>query len=192
MGATLAHDERIPLISFTGSTKTGREVAQKVAARLGRSILELGGNNAVILDESADLSLALPALVFGAVGTAGQRCTSTRRIFVPQSRFEEITEQLKQAYKTVTPQMMGPLIDIDAVKTYERTIEVLKKQSAVFLVQGGIQKGPGFFVKPVVVIAENHWPLVQVETFAPIVYVMKYTLFPEYFLHFLTLGQFIY
>lgn len=174
IGERLAQDTRLPLISFTGSTHTGREVAVQVAQRLGRSILELGGNNAIILDDSADLKLAIPAIVFGAVGTAGQRCTSTRRVFIPESRFEEVVNHLKDAYRQITPQWMGPLIDAKAVQAYEKTIEALKGHGAEILIGGKKVAGEGFFVEPTLVVAEHHWPWVQKETFVPILYLIKY------------------
>ena len=174
-------DTRLPLISFTGSTVVGRHVAEIVARRLGRSLLELGGNNAIIVDESADLTLAVPAIVFGAVGTAGQRCTTTRRLIVHESRYEELIARLIHAYKQarignpLTPGiLMGPLIDKNAVEGYQRTLQEVVAAGGEILYGGKVLKGPGHFVEPTLVRAENHWPAVQRETFAPILYVMHY------------------
>lgn len=179
LGEALAKDKRIPLVSFTGSTKVGYKVSEQIAKRMGRSILELGGNNAVIVDESANLKLAIPAIVFGAVGTAGQRCTSTRRVFVCESRFEEVAQSLKEAYAQITPEWMGPLIDAQAVEYYREAIEALKQQGAEIIAGGNVKEGLGFFVEPTIVIAQNNWPIVQKETFAPILYLIKYNSFEE-------------
>ncbi len=179
---TMVDDRRVPLISFTGSTATGRKVASKVAARLGQSILELGGNNAIILDKSADLKLCIPAIVFGAVGTAGQRCTTTRRLFVHQSMYQDVVSRLQSAYRQVTigdpldtANLMGPLIDEDAVKAYLNSIEQVKAAGGEVVFGGNRLNKPGFFVEPALVTqVENHWEIVQHETFAPILYVMSY------------------
>jgi aldehyde dehydrogenase (NAD+) len=176
------NDKRIPLISFTGSTRVGKIVASKVAARLGRTILELGGNNAIILDENADLKLAIPAIVFGAVGTAGQRCTSTRRLFVHESKMVDVLEKLGNAYKQVTignpldtKHLMGPLIDEQAVNQYKDAIKRIKEAGGEIVFGGNSLNQPGFYVQPTVVThVENHWDIVQEETFAPILYVMSY------------------
>lgn len=179
LGAQLAQDSRVPLISFTGSCKIGKEVAQMVAHRMGRSILELGGNNAVIIDETANLSLAIPAIVFGAIGTAGQRCTSTRRVFIHHTRFAQVVDALKQAYAQVPKELMGPLIDRQAVEQYQAAIKLLQEQGATILYGGKIIEAEGCFVEPTLVVAQNDWPLVQTETFAPILYLMQFETIEE-------------
>jgi aldehyde dehydrogenase (NAD+) len=178
---TLVRDTRFPLISFTGSVPVGRAVASTVAQRLGRTLLELSGNNAIIVDKSADLSLAIRAIVFGAVGTAGQRCTTTRRLFVHASRYDEVVAQLVSAYKQIrignpleSGVLMGPLIDRTAVEAYRKALEEAKQAGGKVLYGGQILDQPGFFVEPAIVKAENHWPVVQRETFAPILYVMPF------------------
>lgn len=180
-------DKRIALISFTGSTRVGKEVASKVASRLGKTILELGGNNAIILDESADFKLAIPAIVFGAVGTAGQRCTSTRRLFVPQNHYTAVVEKLKQAYEQITigdpldtHNLMGPLIDKNAVKQFTQAIERIKSQGGTIAFGGKVIGDKGFFVQPTLVSnVRNEWDIVQEETFAPILYVIPYATLDE-------------
>jgi len=174
-------DNRIPLISFTGSTKVGKHVSETVAKRLGRVILELGGNNAIIVDETADLNLAIPAIVFGAVGTAGQRCTTTRRLFIEQSIYEKVTKQLVHAYQQITigsplepKNLMGPLIDKQAVDHYVNAIQAAKQQGGEVLYGGNVLKGQGYFVEPTIIKAQNDWPIVQEETFAPILYVIPF------------------
>lgn len=178
---TFVEDHRIPLISFTGSCQTGKAVNVKVAQRMGRSLLELGGNNAIILDETADLALAIPAIVFGAVGTAGQRCTTTRRLFVHNSIYEDVCQRLAHAYEQVTigdpldsHNLMGPLIDENAVKQYVAAIDAAKQKQAEILYGGQVLTGKGHFVQPTVMKAENDWDIVQTETFAPILYVIPY------------------
>ena len=182
----MVNDPRIPLISFTGSVPVGREVAQVVAGRLGRTLLELSGNNAVIVDETADLDLAIPAIVFGAVGTAGQRCTTTRRLFVHESRYDDVVQRLMQAYHQVKVGdplnpgvLMGPLIDEKALEEFRMTLEEVKADGGEILFGGNVLEGPGFFVEPTLVRAENHWKVVQRETFAPILYVMSYQTLEE-------------
>ncbi|KTD04182.1 aldehyde dehydrogenase [Legionella geestiana] len=183
----MVEDTRIPLVSFTGSTAVGRTVAAKVATRLGRSILELGGNNAIILDESADLNLAIPAIVFGAVGTAGQRCTSTRRLFVPRACHDDIVERLRKAYAQVTignpldtKNLMGPLIDAGAVNQFRDAIARIAKAGGRIVYGGEALTGDGHFVQPTLVCGvENQWDIVQEETFAPILYVMPYDTLEE-------------
>ncbi len=178
----MLEDKRIPLISFTGSTAVGKEVAAKVAARLGKTILELGGNNAIILDESADLKLAIPALVFGAVGTAGQRCTSTRRVFVQESKYDFVIERMRAAYEQITigdpldsNNLMGPLIDSQAVMQFKKAIARIKEAGGRIVFGGEALNQPGFFVQPTLVShVKNDWDIVQEETFAPILYVMSY------------------
>ncbi len=174
-------DKRVALVSFTGSTAVGRQVGERVARRLGKSLLELGGNNAVIVDESADLSMVIPAVVFGAVGTAGQRCTSTRRLFVHRSKLAEVERRLVNAYRQVRignpideTTLMGPLIDAGAVKRYESAIEAARKAGGEVLCGARVLPGPGHFVEPTIVRAKNDWPIVQSETFAPILYVMPF------------------
>jgi aldehyde dehydrogenase (NAD+) len=172
-------DPRIGLISFTGSTAVGRKVGERVAARLGKSLLELGGNNAVIVDETANLDLAVPAIVFGAVGTAGQRCTTTRRVFVHTSRLDELEKRLVHAYGQVkignpldAGTLMGPLIDAQAVERYKAAIAAARAAGGELLHGGNVLSGTGHFVEPAIVRARNEWPLVQTETFAPILYVI--------------------
>ncbi|OPZ11871.1 MAG: Aldehyde dehydrogenase, thermostable [Alphaproteobacteria bacterium ADurb.BinA280] len=181
-------DHRIPLISFTGSTQVGRLVGERVAQRMGRSLLELGGNNAIIVDETADLKLAIPAIVFGAVGTAGQRCTSTRRLFVHRSRMDEILPRLLTAYKQVEAKigdptdsatLMGPLTDQASV---QRFLGMLDKARALGgTVHGGVKLDrPGNFVTPAIVTGvSNSSEVVQTETFAPILYVMPFDTLDE-------------
>lgn len=175
------NDTRVPLISFTGSCGVGKHVNQVVAGRIGRTILELGGNNAIIVDETADLNVAIPAIVFGAVGTAGQRCTTTRRLFVHASRYEEVLNRLIHAYKQITigdpldsKNLMGPLIDERAVESYVQAIEQIKAQGGTIVFGGSVLSRAGYFVQPTIVKAQNHWPIVQQETFVPILYVMQY------------------
>ncbi|WP_131781734.1 L-piperidine-6-carboxylate dehydrogenase [Legionella gresilensis] len=178
----MVDDARMPLISFTGSTEVGRQVAAKVAGRLGKTILELGGNNAIILDESADLNLAIPAIVFGAVGTAGQRCTSTRRLFVHQSMYSDVVKRLQHAYEQVTigdpldvKNLMGPLIDKQAVEQFTKAIDRIKSAGGKIAFGGEALANKGYFVQPTLVTdIENSWDIVQQETFAPILYVMPY------------------
>ena len=175
-------DVRVPLISFTGSTHTGRHVAEVVANRIGRSILELGGNNAVIIDATANLKLAIPAVVFGAVGTAGQRCTSTRRLFVQRSIYNNVVEQLVKVYAQISigdptdpKNLMGPLVDQTAVDAYLAAIEEVKQQGGKIIFGGNAISGPGFYVQPTIVTdVSNDWSIVQRETFAPILWVMAF------------------
>ena len=182
----MADDARIPLVSFTGSTQVGRELNQIIAARLGRNLLELSGNNAIIVDEYANLQLAVPAIVFGAVGTAGQRCTTTRRLFVHAKIYDKLIAVLVNAYKKMTigdpldqKNLMGPLIDQQAQDQFVKTVDEAKKQGGKILFGGGIIKSPGFYVEPTMIAAENNWDVVQRETFAPILYVIKYQNFEE-------------
>ena len=186
IGKLMANDTRVPLISATGSTRMGKSVGAAVGQRLGRSLLELGGNNAIIIAPSADLKMVVPGAVFGAVGTAGQRCTSTRRLIIHASIYDKVTEALTSAYKQLSignpldqNNHVGPLIDQDAVNNYLNAIEAAKKEGAKVLVEGGVLSGPGYesgcYVKPCIIEAENHFAIVQHETFAPILYIMKYT-----------------
>jgi aldehyde dehydrogenase (NAD+) len=177
-------DRRIGLVSFTGSTKVGRMVGERVARRMGRSLLELGGNNAIILDETADLKLAIPGIVFGAVGTAGQRCTTTRRLFVHESRYDDVLGKLIAAYKQVEGKigdptdpknLMGPLNSQDAVQAYLDAIAKAKASGGKVETGGAAIERAGNFVLPAIVTGlSNDAEVVQTETFAPILYVMKY------------------
>jgi len=182
-GAELAKkfvdDHRIPLISFTGSTAVGRHVGERVARRLGRSLIELGGNNAIIVDETANLDLAVPSIVFGAVGTAGQRCTTTRRVLVHKSRLDELEKRLVRAYSQVkigdpldSGTLMGPLIDSGAVKRYEAAIQAARQAGGEVLCGAKVLPGPGNYVEPTIIRARNEWEIVQTETFGPILYVI--------------------
>lgn len=184
-GELLSKDERIPLVSATGSTRMGKLVATEVARRLGRSLLELGGNNAIIISEYANLSTTLLGAVFGAVGTCGQRCTSTRRLIVHASLYDEVKEKLKAAYgqlKIGNPldenNHMGPLIDTLAVEAYTQALEAAKKQGGVFLVDGEVLQGgefeSGCYVKPCILEIAADAEIVKTETFAPILYIHKY------------------
>ncbi len=182
----MVRDERLPLISFTGSVPVGRHVAEVVGHRLGRSLLELSGNNAVIVDETADLKLAVRAIVFGAVGTAGQRCTSIRRVIVQESQYERLVTQLCAAYAQVTvgdpldpDVMMGPLIDARAVAGYQAALDAVMRAGGEILCGGHVLPRPGHFVEPTIVRAHNHWDIVQQETFAPILYIMTYRTLEE-------------
>ena len=181
IGESLIKDEKVPLISFTGSTRMGRHVSEVVSKRFGKSILELGGNNCIIVDETADMSLVVPAVVFGAVGTAGQRCTSTRRLIVHESIYEDLLGKLISAYKQVKigdplkeDTLMGPLVNQSAVKDFLDAIKKAKEQGGE-IIFGGKEFSQGTnYVTPTIIKAENHWGIVQEETFAPILYVMTY------------------
>jgi len=185
IGQLMSNDKRIPLISATGSTRMGKAVGEAVGKRLGRSLLELGGNNAIIISKKADLKVSLIGAVFGAVGTAGQRCTSTRRLIVHEDIFNEVKEKLVSAYaqlKIGNPldenNHVGPLIDKQAVELYNGTVEQLKTQGGKVVVEGGVLDGneyeSGCYVKPAIFEVENHYAIVQQETFAPILYLIKY------------------
>ncbi len=174
-------DRRVALVSFTGSTHVGRRIGVKVAERLGKSLLELGGNNAVIVDETAALELAVPAIAFGAIGTAGQRCTTTRRVLVHRSRAAELERRLVRAYGQVRigdpldpNTLMGPLIDPQAVSRYLAAIEAALAQGGVLLCGGRALERPGNFVEPAVMRARADMPIVAAETFAPLLYVIGY------------------
>lgn len=180
IGEQLARDERLPLISATGSCRMGREVAEKVAARMGRSLLELGGNNAIIVLEDADLDLALRAVLFGSLGTAGQRCTSTRRVLAQKSVFKELSQKLTRAYCSAVvgdpldPQtLVGPLIDEEAVGTFLQAVATACENGGELLSGGNRLEGPGFFVEPALLKAEADLEIVQEETFAPILYLIE-------------------
>jgi aldehyde dehydrogenase (NAD+) len=185
VGEMLSNDKRVPLISATGSTRMGKLVAQAVAARLGRSLLELGGNNALIITPDADLKVVVPAAVFGAVGTCGQRCTSTRRIIIHSSVYDKVKDQLTQAYKQVRigdpldeNNHVGPLIDQGAVDGYLAALGDVESQGGKVLVPGGVLEGAGYesgcYVRPAIAEVTNDMQIVQNETFAPILYIMKY------------------
>jgi len=190
VGEWLSKDTRIPLISATGSTRMGKIVAATVGARLGKTILELGGNNAIIISKDADLDMSLIGCVFGAVGTAGQRCTTTRRLIIHESVYDIFKEKLVKAYGQLrigdpldTHNHVGPLIDKEAVQLYLKSIEDCKQQGGKFIVEGGVLEGKnyesGCYVKPCIAEADNHMAVVQHETFAPILYIMKYTTIDE-------------
>ena len=185
VGEMMTTDVRIPLISATGSTRMGRIVGATVAQRFGKSLLELGGNNAIIITPTADLKVVVPGAVFGAVGTAGQRCTSTRRLIIHESVYDKVRDAIVGAYGQLTignpldqKNHIGPLIDTDAVNTYLAAIEKAKAEGGKVLVEGGVLSGEGYesgcYVKPAIIEAENHFEIVQHETFAPILYLMKY------------------
>lgn len=186
VGEWLTKDTRVPLISATGSTRMGKVVAQTVAARLGKSLLELGGNNAIIVTPDADLKMTVIGAVFGAVGTAGQRCTSTRRLIIHESIYDKVKDALVAAYGQLrignpldASNHVGPLIDTDAVAMYQSALEQVVAQGGKVLVEGGVLSGEGFesgcYVKPAIAEASNDMAIVQHETFAPILYLIKYT-----------------
>jgi len=190
VGEWMSHDARIPLVSATGSTRMGKELNKAVAGRLGKTILELGGNNAIIITENADLDMSLIGAVFGAVGTAGQRCTSTRRLIIHEKVYDSFVAKLTKAYQQIkignpldANNHMGPLIDKEAVALYLKSIEACKKEGGNFLIEGGVLEGPGFesgcYVKPCIAAAHPNYNIVQHETFAPILYVMKYATIEE-------------
>ena len=190
VGEMLTQDTRIPLISATGSTRMGKIVGATVAARLGRSLLELGGNNAIIVTPNADMSLVLTGAVFGAVGTAGQRCTTTRRLIIHESIYDEVKKKIVRAYRQLKignpldpKNHVGPLIDHDAVENYLNSIKEVKKEGGKFVVAGGVLKGnaykSGCYVKPCIAEVKNDFEIVQHETFAPILYLIKYKNFSE-------------
>jgi len=181
VGEALVNDPRIPLVSATGSVRMGKIVGAKVAARLGRTILELGGNNALIITPEANLELAIPAAVFGAVGTAGQRCTSTRRLIVHESQIDDVAARLVKAYTQVRigdpldeNTLMGPLIDQDAIDGMHRALKAAEAEGGEVLCGGEVLDKPGFYVTPAIVKAKNEFDIVQNETFAPILYLIPY------------------
>lgn len=190
VGELMTKDTRVPLISATGSTRMGKIVGTTVASRLGRSLLELGGNNAIIITPSADINIVLTGALFGAVGTAGQRCTSTRRLIIHDSIYEEVKQKLAKAYGQLRignpldeHNHVGPLIDQAAVQTYLDAIEKAKAEGATFVVEGGVLSGDayssGCYVKPCIAEAQPHYQIVQHETFAPILYLLKYKTLEE-------------
>ncbi|GGE38602.1 L-piperidine-6-carboxylate dehydrogenase [Psychroflexus planctonicus] len=186
VGEYMTNDERLPLISATGSTRMGKVVAQTVAKRLGKTLLELGGNNAIIVTPDADVKNTVIGAVFGAVGTCGQRCTSTRRLIIHEDVYDKVKDAIVDAYKQIKignpldeNNHVGPLIDKDAVKNYLTALEKVKEEGGNILVEGGVLEGEGYesgcYVKPAIAEAENHFEIVQHETFAPVLYIMKYS-----------------
>jgi aldehyde dehydrogenase (NAD+) len=185
VGEWMSNDERVPLVSATGSTRMGKAVGAALAQRFGKALLELGGNNAIILTENANLDLAMVGVLFGAVGTAGQRCTTTRRLIIHESLYNTVKEKLVKAYgqltigNPLTGNLVGPLIDKAAVDAYLHAIEKLKLEGGTVLCGAEVMSGIGFesgcYVKPTICEAKNSFQIVQAETFAPILYLMKYT-----------------
>ena len=186
IGELMTNDKRIPLVSATGSTRMGKIVAKAVAARLGKSLLELGGNNAIIVTPDADIKMTVIGAVFGAVGTAGQRCTSTRRLIIHESIYDKVKDAIVSAYgqlKIGNPldqnNHVGPLIDVHAVEMYNKALEKVVVEGGKILVEGGVLSGNGYesgcYVKPAIAEANNHFEIVQHETFAPVLYLLKYS-----------------
>ena len=187
---TLVNDTRVPLISATGSTNMGRKVSTKVASRLGRSILELGGNNAIIVTGSADLKITIPGIVFGSVGTCGQRCTSTRRIIIHDSIYDDVINQLVKGYSQLenrvgdpldSDTLIGPMVDKLAVKNFRNALGRIREQGGKVIYGGDILEGypSDLYVRPALAEVENHWSIVQEETFAPLLYLIRYQKFDE-------------
>ena len=181
VGEALINDSNVPMVSFTGSTKMGRHVSETISKRFGKTILELGGNNCIIVDETADLDMVVPAICFGAVGTAGQRCTSTRRVIAHESIFDELKDRLINAYSQVklgdplsNDTLMGPLINDNAVSDYENAIKKAKNSGGEIIFGGEVLNGDGHFVQPTMIKAENEWDIVQEETFSSILYLISY------------------
>lgn len=181
VGELMTKDDRVPLISATGSIRMGKQVAQTVGARLGKTILELGGNNAVTVTPNADLEMTARAIAFGAVGTAGQRCTSTRRVIVHEDMYDKLKDRMIEIYDKVTignpldqSTLVGPLIDQDAVEMMQNALKQVQEEGGEILYGGEVIEGDGHYVKPAIVLAENHYDIVQEETFAPILYLIKY------------------
>jgi aldehyde dehydrogenase (NAD+) len=185
IGQMLAADERVALLSATGSSRMGKAVATTVSARLGRALLELGGNNAIIVTQHANLDMAIRGAVFGAVGTAGQRCTTTRRLIIHDSIYEEVKARLRKAYHQLsignpldTSNHVGPLIDRQAVKSYQEALKKITASGGTMLIPGGVLKGDGYesgcYVKPAIAEVNNDYEIVQQETFAPILYLIRY------------------
>lgn len=192
LGDNFLEDKRIPLVSVTGSTAVGKKVGKIVGQRLGRVIQELGGNNAIIISDKADLDLAIPAIVFGAVGTAGQRCTSTRRLIIQEDIYEDVKNRLLNAYKQVCTRignpldskiLVGPVIDKNAVSVFSKALEELKKEGGKLIFGGEVLSGSGYeagtYVVPAIAEAQNHFKIVQEETFAPILYLIRYKTIDE-------------
>jgi aldehyde dehydrogenase (NAD+) len=185
VGEMMTNDKRVPLVSATGSIRMGKKVAVAVGSRLGNTLLELGGNNAIIITENADLNISIIGALFGAVGTCGQRCTSTRRLIIHESVYDEVKNSLVKAYGQLRignpldqHNHVGPLIDKQAVEAYLNALEKVKAEGGNVLVEGGVLKGEGYesgcYVKPAIAEAKNHFKIVQQETFAPILYLLKY------------------
>ncbi|MCH7774792.1 MAG: aldehyde dehydrogenase family protein, partial [Bacteroidetes bacterium] len=185
IGEKILNDKRIPLISITGSTNVGRHAAEVVSKRFGKTILELGGNNAIIVTPDADLKTAITAIVFGAVGTAGQRCTSTRRVIIHESIYNKVRASLLKAYKSLKignplnqNNHVGPLIDVSAVNTFSEALKLIKKEGGNIIYGGKVLSGKGYgsgcYVEPAIAEVKNHYSIVQEETFAPILYLIKY------------------
>ncbi|TXK78753.1 aldehyde dehydrogenase family protein [Mesonia sp. K4-1] len=185
VGEMMTKDERVPLISATGSTRMGKIVAKEVAGRLGKTLLELGGNNAIIVTPDANIKNTVIGAVFGAVGTCGQRCTSTRRLIVHEDVYDKVKDAVVDAYKQIKignpldeSNHVGPLIDKDSVKNYQHALDKVVEEGGKILVEGGVLEGEGYesgcYVKPAIAEAENHFEIVQHETFAPVLYIMKY------------------
>lgn len=190
IGELISNDKRVPLVSATGSTRMGKKVGAAVGARLGKSLLELGGNNAIIITENADLDMTIVGALFGAVGTCGQRCTSTRRLIIHESVYDEVKNKLASAYgqlKIGNPldesNHVGPLIDKDAVRMYNEALEKVRDEGGNVIVDGGVLEGEGYesgcYVKPAIAEAKNEFEIVQHETFAPILYLLKYSTMDE-------------
>ena len=186
VGEMMTNDKRVPLVSATGSIRMGKIVAQAVAGRLGKSLLELGGNNAIIVTPDADIKMTVIGAVFGAVGTAGQRCTSTRRLIIHESMYDKVKDAVVDAYKQLRignpldeKNHVGPLIDKDAVKMYNQALEKVVAEGGNIIVEGGVLEGEGYesgcYVKPAIAEAKNSFEIVQHETFAPVLYMMKYS-----------------
>jgi len=181
LAQTFVDDPRVDLLSFTGSCAVGRQIGARVASRMGKCLLELGGNNAIIVDEAANLDLAVPAIVFGSVGTAGQRCTTTRRVLIHESRFEELKTALVNAYGQVRigdpldeQTLMGPLIDASAMERVEAALAAVRDAGGEVLCGGERLDRPGNFITPAIAVAKNEWDIVQTETFGPILYLVPF------------------
>jgi aldehyde dehydrogenase (NAD+) len=186
LSTKFVEDKRVNLISFTGSCGVGKRIGSQVTDRMGKLLLELGGNNAVIIDEHANLDIAVPSIVFGAVGTAGQRCTSTRRVIVHKSRYEELKSALLKAYKQVRigdpldeSTLMGPLINESAVQQVEAACAAVRDSGGEILCGGERIDGPGHFMSPAIAVARNEWEIVQEETFGPILYLIQFDTLDE-------------
>ncbi len=186
VGEWMTEDERVPLVSATGSIRMGKEVAKTVGARLGKTILELGGNNAIIISENADIEMAVRATVFGAVGTCGQRCTSTRRLIIHESVYDQVKERLMNIYKNITignpldeGTLVGPLIDELAVENMQNALKEIEKEGGNVIYGGEVLDRKGHYVRPAIAEVKNEYRIVQEETFAPILYLMKYSTINE-------------
>jgi aldehyde dehydrogenase (NAD+) len=190
VGQLMCANENVPLVSATGSVRMGKAVGRTVSERLGRALLELGGNNAIIISENANLDMSIRGALFGAVGTAGQRCTSTRRLIIHETIYDEVKSRLKKAYSQLSignpldqTNHVGPLIDKLAVKSYRAALSKVKQQGGKFIVSGGVLSGKeyrsGCYVKPAIAEVKNHFEIVQQETFAPILYLIKFKTIEE-------------